>query len=177
MRHPSVVALALALAGLLAAVPAHAGVSELRLGLLDHDVGVFGTRKEDGLDGNLELLFDSPALLQPVWAPRPHLGVTVNSEGDANQLYAGLTWTWNPTSWLFIEGSLGGAIHDGELDEVSREQKALGARVLFRESVSIGWRVDERHSLSVMLDHISNASLAEHNEGLDTLGLRWGYRF
>jgi hypothetical protein len=29
----------------------------------------------------------------------------------------------------------------------------------------------------VTFDHISNAELASPNEGLDTLGVRYGYRF
>ena len=30
---------------------------------------------------------------------------------------------------------------------------------------------------AVTLDHISNANLCDQNEGLDTLGIRYGYRF
>ena len=78
---------------------------------------------------------------------------------------------------LFFEASFGGAVHDGELNDDAEGEKALGCRVLFRESLALGWRLDARHSLSVMLDHISNGGLCEHNEGLDTLGLRYGYRF
>jgi hypothetical protein len=53
----------------------------------------------------------------------------------------------------------------------------LGCRVLFRESLSVGVRFMKHHSLSVMVDHISNAGLCDHNDGLDTLGVRYGYRF
>ena len=56
-------------------------------------------------------------------------------------------------------------------------QKSLGCKVLFRESAALGYLVTEKHSLSVALDHISNASLCSSNEGLDALGMRCGYRF
>ena len=33
------------------------------------------------------------------------------------------------------------------------------------------------NSLSLFFEHISNASTAPKNQGLDTLGIRYGYRF
>lgn len=158
-------------------LPAWAVSSELRLGLMAHDVGVFGAQKEAGGDGNIEVLFDSPAFLEAIWSPRPHVGVTVNSGGDTSQAYAGLTWTWDPTQRLFVAFSLGGAVHNGETDSDRQDRISLGSRVLFRESLSVGVWLSERHNLSLMLSHISNANLADHNEGMDNFGLRWGYRF
>lgn len=158
-------------------LPAWAGPSELRLGLMGHDVGVFGVKKETGVDANIEMLFDSPAFLEAIWSPRPHVGVTVNSGGDTSQAYAGLSWAWAPAGRWFVEFSLGGAVHNGKLSSPGRDRKELGSRALFRESLSLGFRIDERNSVMVTLDHVSNAKLAENNEGLDTLGLRWGYRF
>jgi lipid A 3-O-deacylase len=169
--------LAQAFALFIAAAPAFAGMSELRLGLLDHDVSFLGHGKEGGLDVNAELLFDSPRFLKAVWAPRPHVGVSVNTTGDTSQLYAGLTWTWEPVERLFVDVSLGGAIHNGKLDDASGDRKELGSRALFRESLSLGYRIDDRNSLSIYFDHESNARLAHNNEGLNNFGIRWGYRF
>ncbi len=166
-----------AIALLVTATPACAGMSELRLGLLDHDIGFLGHGKEGGIDVNAELLFESPSFLEAVWAPRPHVGLSVNTTGDTSQLYAGLTWTWEPVNRLFVDVSLGGAVHNGELSDSSGERKELGSRVLFRESLSLGYRLDDRNSLSIYFDHESNASLADNNEGLNNLGVRWGYRF
>lgn len=151
--------------------------SEIRLGVLVHDAGLVTVEKERGYDANVELLFTSPAALDAIGAPRPHLGASVNSVGDTDQVYGGLTWSYDVTDKLFGEGSLGGAIHDGKLNKKDPGRKALGSRVLFRESLSVGWRFDAHHSLSLMVDHISNANLAPHNAGLDGLGLRYGYRF
>lgn len=173
MRAPTALAALLALF----APPAMAGVDELRLGLSAHDISFLGHGKEDGIDGNAEVLFDSPAFLDVLWAPRPHVGLSVNSVGDTSQLYAGLTWSVTPFERVFIEFSLGGAVHDGTLSSSSPSDKQLGSRALFRESLSLGFRIDERNSVSVMFDHESNAGLAEHNAGLNNLGVRWGYRF
>jgi lipid A 3-O-deacylase len=171
-------------ASALLAASAHAAsvVDEARVGVFDHDAGVFGSDKEQGADINLELLFASPRFLAAVWAPRPHLGVHASLSGETSQLYFGLTWSFMlwPTGGadgLFLEASLGGAAHNGKLDTTDPGRKSLGSPVLFRESLELGYRFAEVHSLSVMLDHISNADLADRNEGLDTLGIRYGLKF
>ena len=159
-------------------------IDELKLGVLDHDAGVFGTTRESGVDLNAELRFVSPSFLSPIFAPRPHLGIHVNTAGDTNQLYFGLTWSFtlfreilSAGDGIFIDASLGGSVHDGKLDTTDTDRKSLGSRILFRESVELGYRFLERHSVSVMLDHVSNANLADRNEGLDTLGVRYGLKF
>jgi lipid A 3-O-deacylase len=154
-------------------------VSELRGGVFAHDQGPFGSHKESGVDGNLEVLFVSPDFLDVIWAPRPHLGLTVNSGGDTSQAYLGLTWEWSFWDGFFFDFGFGGAVHNGELKEKDdvRDKKALGCRVLFRESIDIGYRFNKRHAVMAHLDHISNAKLCDKNEGLDNLGVRYGYMF
>jgi hypothetical protein len=55
--------------------------------------------------------------------------------------------------------------------------KALGSRVLFHIPVEIGLRFDDHNSLSVYFEHTSNGYTQDFNEGLDRLGVRYGYRF
>jgi len=171
-------------AALLLAAPADAAspIDEVRGGVFYHDAGVFGTHKEDGVDLNLELRFVSPEFLRAIWSPRPHLGVQANLAGNTSQLYFGVTWSlmlWQTSGadGLFLDASLGGSTHNGKLDTDDPDRKSLGSRVLFRESLELGYRFAEIHSLSVMLDHVSNANLADRNEGLDTLGVRYGLKF
>jgi len=152
-------------------------VSEIRIGALIHDEGPFSRNEEDGFDGNLELLFVSPDFLESVWSPRPHFGVTANSAGNTHQAYLGLSWEWTFWRDWFAGFSLGGAVHSGKLVTSETDRKELGCRVLFRESVEFGYRFGGRHALSAFLDHISNAKICERNEGLENMGLRYGYRF
>ena len=152
-------------------------LSELRLGVMEHDAGVFGSSVEDGVDFNAEMLFVSPDFLEFILSPRPHLGVSINSDGNTSQLYGGLTWDWTFWDPLFVELALGLSAHNGRLDTTTSDEKALGCRVLFRPSLSLGARFLERHSISVMLSHISNAGRCDPNKGLDTLGVRYGFRF
>lgn len=153
-------------------------LSEIRIGALNHDANIITVREEDSdIDGNLEFLFTSPRFLHSVWSPRPHLGVSANFGGDTSQGYFGLTWDLDLSNSIFAEVSLGASVHSGELDTGDPNRKNLGCRWLFRESISLGYRITEHHNLSVMFDHVSNAELCDRNDGLDSLGLRLGYRF
>ncbi len=46
-------------------------LSEMRIGVMAHDVGAFGRGKEEGPNVNAELLFVSPGFLELVYSPRP----------------------------------------------------------------------------------------------------------
>lgn len=153
-------------------------VSEIRIGALLHDRGPTTRRIEGGVNGNFEVLFSKLDFLDFVWSPRPLVGVSINSRGDISQAYIGLGWQWD-LDWrgTFVGFSLGGSIHNGDINTDRNDKKDLGCRALFRESAEVGIHFDARHSLSLMFDHISNAYICSQNEGLDTFGVRYGYRF
>ena len=171
----------------LLAVPGAASaqlVDEVRLGVLAHDIGLFGGNAEDGVDLNAEVRFVSPSFLRWAFSPRPHLGVSINTNGATDQVYFGLTWTATlfrdvivRGDGLFVELALGGAVHDGKIDTIRTDRKSLGSRVLFREAFEIGWAFTPSQSISLMFDHVSNANLADRNEGLDNFGVRYGMKF
>lgn len=155
-------------------------ISEVKLGVLAHDVHIFSSsRKEEGADFNGEILFNLPSnsFFSLIGSPRFHLGGSINSEGDTDQGYFGLTWDYLSDMGIFVEGSFGGAVHDGKLYSYSADRKSLGSQILFRISGSLGYQFDNHHSLAVMIDHISNAGLASPNEGMDNVGIRYGFRF
>lgn len=153
-------------------------VSEVKLGVSAHDLRIVAADpKEDGVDINAEVLFTSPSFLEPVFAPRPHIGAQVNTSGDTSQVYAGLTWTGDITDRFWVAGSVGGAYLNGEVDNPYLSRKALGSDVLFRLSAEAGVNLTERTSVSVYWDHESNAFLADRNPGLDNVGVRVGYKF
>jgi len=170
--------------------PSHADekgwIEEGKLGVLAHDFRVFGLGRpgEPGTDVNVEVLFASPAFLRVLGAPRPHLGLSINTAGATDYGYVGLTWSgrpWRPLltlpDALFVAGSLGGSVHDGYLNAAPPERKRLGSRLLFRESVEVGYQLSRRVSVSALVDHLSNAGLAHYNQSLNNLGLRVGVTF
>ena len=154
-----------------------AWVNEVKLGVLYHDMdGLWsGFRREDGIDINGEIIF-APKL-DILWGSiRPVLGGSFNTAGDTSKAYADLRYQYEHGSGAFFGFGLGGAVHDGELHDTHEDRKALGTRFLFHTSLEAGYRFAGRHALSVYFDHISNASIGDENQGLDTLGLRYGYR-
>src|SRR5207237_8630444 len=159
-------------------------VDEGKAGILGHDVGFLGHHLEKGPDVNLEMLFTPPDLLALSASPRPHIGADINTAGKTSDGYFGLTWgimliqsLFGASDGVFINGSLGGAVHDGYIDSGPANRKLLGLRVLFRESAELGYQLNPAISVSALLDHISNANLGRHNMGLTSAGARLGFKF
>jgi len=158
--------------------PAAGIVSEVKFGILAHDLRFIAADPvESGADINGEILFVSPGFLEPVFSPRPHLGVQVNTDGGTSQVYAGVTWTIDLTDRLWLGLSGGGTLHNGETLDQDADRKALGSSVLFRLAAELGVDVTENLSLSLYFDHESNAFLAPLNPGIDNVGMRAGWRF
>ena len=138
---------------------------------------------EDGVFLGGEVLLDpfvarlENAFANVVLRPRPHVGATIAAGDGTSVLYAGLTWDLPLVNPLFLEATLGGAIHDGDLHPpAGSDELELGCRVVFRESLGLGadlgrWRV------VTAVDHASNAGLCEGNDGLTHATASLGYRF
>jgi lipid A 3-O-deacylase len=153
---------------------------ELRAGAFAHSVGA---TEAGSVDANVELLFPRlpvPAFLPPEYAflvPRPQLGAMINTGGKTSYAYAGVVWTVNLTPWFFLEPMFGGAIHNGDLNEFSTTQNELGCRVIFHTGLSGGVRLTEHWTALLTWDHISNAHLCPHNNGMNDYGVKIGYSF
>ena len=159
-------------------------VDEVKVGALAHDVGFLGRDIEDGAAINIEMLFTPPDLLRYIGSPRPHIGGEINTAGNTSYGYFGLTWgimliqnLFQSGDGIFGAGSLGGAVHDGYLTSAPPDRKRLGSRILFRESLELGYQLNPAISVSAILDHISNANLAPRNAGITSAGARIGVKF
>ncbi|HKI82274.1 MAG TPA: acyloxyacyl hydrolase, partial [Pseudodesulfovibrio sp.] len=109
---------------------------------------------------------------------RPHLGATVNTDGNTSHAYAGLTWELPLFSTgFFVDGNLGLSVNNGRRDTDDTDRKSLGSPVLFRLGAALGYNLTEKVNVSLQFEHMSNAYLANENEGMDNFGLRLGYRF
>ncbi len=174
---------------LAAAVPAAAPaqtpmVDEFKFGVLAHDIGLFDEHVESGSDINFEMLFTPPEFFRVIGSPRPHLGGSLNTAGNTNAGYFGLTWgitlIQNLFGWggsVFANGSLGGALQDGYTNSAPPDRKKFGSTALFRESVELGYQLTPSVSVSGFVDHMSNANLAPHNAGITDAGARLGFKF
>ncbi len=155
----------------------HNWLYEIRAGILAHDVRLWSlSRQEGGVDFNAEFIFGFPNRRLFSGTVRTNLGFSLNNQGDTSKVYSGLLWEYIWDSGLFLNLGLGLAAHDGELEN-SDDKKELGSRILFRIPIEIGLFLTRYQGVSIMFDHVSNAYLADPNEGLDTIGLRYIYRF
>ena len=76
------------------------------------------------------------------------------------------------------EFRVGAQLHDVGLLGSQRED-GVGANLelLMVPPPFLGFRLWRHHSISFMLDHNSNSGICDDNDGFDTLGIRYGYRF
>lgn len=185
MRRYSSIALVSALLATAGAGPALAGeplggfISELKIGALWHDPGDLwsGFRREpESVDINVEALL-TPSVAFLGGRIRPAIGGSINTDGGTSKGYIDARWEIETPSGIFFALGLGAAIHDGNIDPIDPGKKALGSRVLFHIPAEIGWRFDGHNSVSLYFEHISNGYTQDSNEGLDSLGARYGYKF
>jgi len=153
--------------------------SEVRGGVFAHGPG---SRESGSVDLNGELLFAKPFQpADPLLAfliPRLHIGATINTAGATSQAYAGFTWTYDITPAIFIEGSVGAALHSGETGRFPPiDRLSLGCSPLIRGTGSLGYRFSANWSIMATVEHISNANTCHANQGLTNYGVRLGYSF
>ena len=170
---------AFALLDLCLPVLADGFVDELKIGALAHDVPDLwsGFRAEpSSIDINVEALF-SPSVAFLGGTIRPALGASINTQGYTSDVYLDARWQLEMNCGVFLGLGVGAAVHDGQLKLEHWDEKALGSRVLFHIPVELGYRFDAHDSLSIYFEHMSNAYTVDPNEGMDRLGVRYGYRF
>ncbi len=154
-------------------------IEELKFGALDHDVPDLwsGFRAEpNSVAINVEALL-SPSVAFLGGTIRPAVGGSIDTGGGTSNIYVDARWQYETPSGIFFGLGLGGTVHDGQLELKDFDRKALGSRVLFHIPLEIGYRLDAHNSVSAYFEHMSNAYTVDPNEGLDRIGLRYGYRF
>ena len=152
---------------------------EIRAGILAHDVDNLwsNSNREQGVDLSTELILKRPCFQFLSGTVHPNMGFSINASGYTSSLYAGLLWGHEIEYHFIFNIGVGAAMHSGNLEATDDDQKALGSRILFRIPIEIGYKFNGRNRLYLSFAHLSNAYLASPNEGLDTLGLRYGYSF
>jgi lipid A 3-O-deacylase len=154
---------------------ASARIDETRIGIVEPIDGPPGD-KFGAPDINVEVLFGrfgpeyQSSILNYFLRPRLDFGTSISTEGDTSEFYAGLTWDVFLTRRLFLEGSAGGALHNGD-------NRDFGCTANFRESGSIGVMLSERWDMLATVDHMSDANLCDENRGLTQVGIRFGRKW
>lgn len=180
-------------AALMAAPLAHAGVDEVHVGVMAHNVCVINcdnADKEDGPNVEFQVSFDSPSFLSWAASPQPYIMASVNTAGETSFGGAGLEWRWNFAEGWALEPGFGLVIHDGETDnpfpngspeaeEFNDEHVLLGSDTLFRTSLGLTRQLAGPWEAQLFYEHLSHGQILAtgRNQGLDEVGVRFGYRF
>lgn len=162
-------------------------VDELRFGIHAHDVHHAALpflmnewRLNQVEDISFDVLFTSPDIDAFRWigSPRPEVGTTINLDGQDSLLHAGLTWQLPVFDTPFyLEGTFGGAVHNGALENAAPGRKNFGCFLNFYERFGVGARIGENATATVTYEHTSNNGYCSQNDGLSNFGVRLGYKF
>lgn len=186
-------------------IPAVAQVAEVRAGIGAHDIGVIGTVpvREQAVVVNAEIVFDEPDFLKWALSPQPYINGSLNLGGSTSYAGAGLLWRQNIGKRFYGDFGFGLVVHDGTLDifdEIDasslimqggfdaffnelgflRENRLeYGSRVLFREQLTLGYKLDNKWALEGYFEHLSHGGLLSdgENEGSDAAGFRVNRKF
>lgn len=183
MRHAKLLLPAALVAGLLClgsgGAEAQYLIREVRGGVLWHDVPELWSGfqiEKNSVDLNAELVF-APGLPFLFGMIRPVVGGSVSTVGATSHAYIDARWEIEGPAGLFLGLGVGAAVHDGHTLPDRFDRKALGSRALFHIPFEVGLRFGNSSAVSVFFEHTSNANTQRHNEGMDRIGLRYGYRF
>ena len=180
-------------AALALAPSAEAGVDEVHVGIMAHNICVTDCKnagKEEGPNVEFQVSFDSPGFLGWAGAPQPYLVASVNVTGDTSFGGAGLEWRWNFAEGWALEPGVGYIVHDGELTNpfangtpeaaaFAAEHVQLGSRDLFRTSLGLTRDFEGPWEAELFFSHLSHGQILGEgrNQGMDQLGVRFGYQF
>ena len=109
-------------------------------------------------------------LFTSYFVPRPHVGGSVNFDGQTSFAYAGLTWSFDIAPRFFVEAAIGGAVqNDGtnpfEAAFTGPDRSAARRSFARQESSACGSaRQLERHG---DLEHMSDGGACSANRRLD----------
>jgi hypothetical protein len=121
-------------------------------------------------------LITPPAWLPEFFVPRIHVGGVYDLGGGTSYGYAGLLFTYNLTSRIFLEPFVGVAVTDGKAFG-DGNHNPIGCTTLIHSGGNIGYRFDANWSVMATLDHISNGGLCSRNVGVNNYGAKVGYAF
>lgn len=172
---------------------AQAGVDEIHVGVMQHNICVIDCKnadKEDGPNIEVQVSFDSPSWLGWAGSPQPYIMASANTAGDTSFGGFGLEWRWEFADGWALEPGFGYVVHDGELRNpfpngspeaaaFAAENVQFGSRDLFRTSLGLTRDFEGPWEAQIFFSHLSHGQILGEgrNQGLDQAGIRLGYQF
>lgn len=180
-------------AAVMSAGSANAGVSDVYVGVFEHNACVLDCKnafKEGEPNIEVQVSFDSPSFLDWAGSPKPMVMASVNTQGDTSYAGFGLDWQFKISDHFTIDPSFGYVVHDGELEnpyphgspeglQFAEEHVLLGSEDLFRTGLGLTYHMDGPWNVAAYYEHLSHGQVlgSGRNQGLDEFGIRIGYEF
>lgn len=180
-------------AAVMLAPAAQAGVDEIHVGVMAHNICVTDCKnafKEDGPNVEFQVSFDSPSFLRWAFSPQPYVMASINTAGDTSFGGVGLEWRWDFAEGWALEPGFGYVIHDGETNNpypngspeaaaFAEEHVLLGSEDLFRTSLGLTRDFAGPWEAQIFFQHLSHGQIVGdgRNQGMDQIGVRLGYQF
>lgn len=141
--------------------------SQIRIG-----IGKSPEKNQKSVSVNVEYAGNALSFSNNIY---PLIGINRNVGGCISSVHGCLMLKTTLQYNLFLEIAFGGAIHNGPLktQKSGKYKRTLGSRVLFREAANLGYIFGNKHSSSLYIDHISNASLRKPNSGVTNIGIKY----
>lgn len=132
-------------------------------------------------DVKFSTLFTAPALEEAWWllSPRLELGGTFNLAGKGeNIVHANLNWQFGLfESPFYVEVGLGAGLTDGALSGAVAPARNFGCAFNFYESFGVGAHINEKMTVTLVYEHVSNLGICTPNQGLSNVGVQLGWKF
>ena len=128
-----------------------------------------------------EILFAKPFtasdLFTSYFIPRPHMGGSLNFDWQDELRLCGPDLDHRRDTDVFVEGSLGGAVHNGK-DHLLPDRQPWAARRCFVNRARWACGCRPIGACMATIEHLSNAgTCSDENRGLTNVGARVGYSF
>lgn len=172
---------------------AQAGVDEVHVGVMAHNICVTNCKnsdKEDGPNVEFQVSFDSPEFLNWAGSPQPYVMASINTAGNTSFAGFGLEWRWEFADGWALEPGVGYVVHDGEVSNpfangtpeaaaFAEEHVLLGSEDLFRTSLGLTRDFEGPWEAQILFQHLSHGQILGdgRNQGMDQIGIRLGYQF
>ncbi len=180
-------------AALALAPAARAGIDEVHVGIMAHNICVTDCKnagKEDGPNVEFQVSFDAPGFLQWAGSPQPFVVASMNVAGETSFGGVGFEWRWEFAEGWAIEPGVGYIVHDGETlnpfangtpeaAAFAEQHVQLGSEDLFRTSLGLTRDFEGPWEAQIFFEHLSHGQILGEgrNQGMDQIGVRLGRQF
>jgi hypothetical protein len=161
-------------------VPGDATVPQFHMDfLLDDVVRLSGAPVGSTRDLEISLTSPNTGVFRFLFSPREQFGVGSDPLSGANRAYAGLTWNLFDRDSIYGNLGLAGSF-DPTLGGYNTDplRRTVLAPLMFHGAVELGYRIDQKNSLSLSLDQgVAAISRGAGPESIDNVSLRYGLKF